>query len=51
MKVLMCSMNALGAQLCCIIPKEGPDYRTRAIIGRSRLVAAPLRNQAKRHFL
>ena len=26
-------------------------YRTRAISGRSRLVAAPLRNQAKRHFL
>ena len=27
------------------------QYRTRAISGRSRLVAAPLRNQAKRHFL
>ena len=27
------------------------NYRTRAIISRSRLVAAPLRNHAKKHFL
>ena len=27
------------------------EYRTRAITGRSRLVAAPLRNHAKRQFL
>ena len=33
---------------CFAIQPENP---TRAISGRSRLVAAPLRNQAKRHFL
>ena len=36
--------------LICQVPYK-TIYRTRAIISRSRLVAAPLRNHAKKHFL
>ena len=43
----LCYISKMGITLNTRMEK----YRTRAISGRSRLVAAPLRNHAKRQFL
>ena len=43
--------SPLGSTLWCLIFIYEYIYRTRAISGRSQLVAAPLRNHAKRQFL